>query len=398
MATTNSVETLFVSKGTLKGARAVYVYFISTSRNEWVDWNGNTDTVQRIWRSPFPSVEAAQRAAESGRTPGSTFYIRQSVALCLEFDLGLTLIYQSDLHPLRPLNKALDACVASQKAFPELLLAVRNPTSRYLYQQAYVTKEAPSLTDFKLGEMLYQRRASGSGNKRNGLAWTLAPEPIIPDTVVRLVGQIQSLLVEPVEPVTAEAKVTSTSESETEASGEVPAVREHGNNPQEEQSGTVEGEAQNSTEVEVPLPSAPPAVVEPPREPTEKTTREQLTLARVGQGVFRERLEAIEPGCRLTGLAIKTHLRASHIKPWRDSSDAERLDGNNGLLLSPHVDHLFDQGFITFLDDGTVLVSPSLERDVLAAWHIDLYRHIRPLNATQCSYMGYHRSSIFKAG
>jgi len=400
MATTNSVETLFVNKGTLKGARAVYVYFISTSRNEWVDWNGNTNKVQRIWRSPFPSVEAAQRAAESGRTPGSTFYIRQSVALCLEFDLGLALIYQSDPQPLRALNKVLDDCAASQKAFPKLLLAVRHPTSRFLYQQAYVTKEAPSLTDFKQGDMLYSRRASGSGNKRNGLAWTLTLEPIIPDAVVRLVGQIQSLLAAPAEPVSAEAKDTSTVESETGAPRGVSAVSAQSNHPQEGESGAVEGEAQHSTDVvEVPLPSSEPrAVVEPPKEPTEKTTREQLTLARVGQGVFRERLEAIEPGCRLTGLAIKTHLRASHIKPWRDASDAERLDGNNGLLLSPHVDHLFDQGFITFLDNGTVLVSPSLECDVLAAWHIDLYRHIRPLNATQCSYMGYHRSSIFKAG
>jgi hypothetical protein len=267
-----------------------------------------------------------------------------------------------------------------------------------LYQQAYVTKDAPSLTDFKQGEMLYSRRASGSGNKRNGLAWTLVPEPIIPDTVVRLVGQIQSLLAEPVEPVTAEAKDTSTAESETGLPGELPAVREQGNHPQDEGSEAVEGEAQNTTDFEVPLPSKPPAVVEPPKEPTEKTNREQLTLARVGQGLFRERLEAIEPGCRLTGLTIKAHLRASHIKPWRDSSDAERLDGNNGLLLSPHVDHLFDQGFITFLDDGTVLVSPSLERNVLAAWHIDLHKYIRPLNATQRSYMVYHRSSIFRAG
>lgn len=393
MATANSVETLFVDKGTLRGARAVYVYFISTSRNEWVDWNGNTDKVQRIWRRAFSSVEAAQKAAESGRSPGSTFYIRQSVSLCLEFDLGLALIYQSDPHPLRALTKVLDDCAASQKAFPQLLSAVRDSTSRFLYQEAYVTKEAPSLTDFKQGDVLYSRRASGSGNKRNGLAWALTPEPIIPDTVVRLVAQIQSLLAAPPKPVNAVEKDTSTAESESGS-----AVSAQAKHPQEEERGAIESEAQHSTDVgEVPLPSEPRAVVVPPEEPTEKTTREQLTLARVGQGVFRERLEAIEFGCRLTGLAIKTHLRASHIKPWRDASDSERLDGNNGLLLSPHVDHLFDQGFITFLDDGKVLVSPSLERDVLAAWHIDPHRHIRPLNATQCSYMAYHRSAIFKA-
>jgi predicted restriction endonuclease len=52
------------------------------------------------------------------------------------------------------------------------------------------------------------------------------------------------------------------------------------------------------------------------------------------------------------------HLRASHCKPWRDSSNEERLDGENGLLLRPNADHLFDRGFIGFEDNGDVLVSP----------------------------------------
>jgi len=394
MAATN-VESLLVSKGTLKGARPVYVYFISTHRNEWVDWNGNTDTVQRIWRSPFPSVEAAQRAAETGRTSGSTFYIRHSVALCLEFDIGLALIYQSDLQPLRFLNKVLDECVGSQKIFPKLLVAVRDSTSRFLYQQAYVAKDAPSLVEFKEGEMLYSRRASGSGNKRNGLAWTLTPEPIIPDTVLRLVGKIESLLMASADNASADEKdilvTNSTSLSRAEAE-----AAEKAKHTQEEAGEPALREPQNPTEVEISQLPEPPVTVEPPDKPTEATVREQLTLARLGQGMFRERLEAIEPGCRLTGLANKTHLRASHIKPWRDASDAERLDGNNGLLLSPHVDHLFDQGYISFSDDGTVLLSPSLDREVLAAWHLTHQRLHRPLNEAQKNYMAYHRASIFK--
>jgi hypothetical protein len=61
------------------------------------------------------------------------------------------------------------------------------------------------------------------------------------------------------------------------------------------------------------------------------------------------------------------HLRASHCKPWRDSTNEERLDGENGLLLTPSIDHLFDRGFISFRSDGRLLVSPvahvsSLER------------------------------------
>lgn len=71
------------------------------------------------------------------------------------------------------------------------------------------------------------------------------------------------------------------------------------------------------------------------------TEKEQLIKARRGQGVFRTRLESIEDSCRLTGATNTRMLVASHIKPWRDCSNVERLDGNNGLLLSPHVDKLF---------------------------------------------------------
>ncbi|MEZ5459241.1 MAG: HNH endonuclease signature motif containing protein [Steroidobacteraceae bacterium] len=52
------------------------------------------------------------------------------------------------------------------------------------------------------------------------------------------------------------------------------------------------------------------------------------------------------------------YLIASHAKPWRDSSNDERLDGENGLLLTPTVDHLFDRGFISFEGNGRVIVSP----------------------------------------
>jgi predicted restriction endonuclease len=86
------------------------------------------------------------------------------------------------------------------------------------------------------------------------------------------------------------------------------------------------------------------------------TERQQLVKARRGQGVYRKNLEALESGCRVTGLTERRHLRASHIKPWRLCTDFEKLDGNNGLLLSPHLDHLFDQGFIPFEDEGALLI------------------------------------------
>lgn len=66
----------------------------------------------------------------------------------------------------------------------------------------------------------------------------------------------------------------------------------------------------------------------------------------------------------MTGLALPELLRASHIKPWAEcSTDDERLDVFNGLLLAPHLDALFDAGWVTFDDDGMVLVSASLPSD-----------------------------------
>lgn len=90
------------------------------------------------------------------------------------------------------------------------------------------------------------------------------------------------------------------------------------------------------------------------------TEREQLAKARVGQGLYRSRVELIEAGCRLTGVTDRRFLRASHIKPWSKSDSREKLDGNNGLLLAPHIDHLFDKGFISFEDNGRLLRSEAL--------------------------------------
>jgi hypothetical protein len=77
--------------------------------------------------------------------------------------------------------------------------------------------------------------------------------------------------------------------------------------------------------------------------PTGPTFREQLVRARRGQGVFRANVLLREDACRVTRVSEPRHLKASHIKPWRDATDAQRLDGANGLLLSPHIDHLFDE-------------------------------------------------------
>jgi len=95
------------------------------------------------------------------------------------------------------------------------------------------------------------------------------------------------------------------------------------------------------------------------------TTRRALVQTRRGQGLFRERVAQIERCSRVTRVELPTHLRASHCKPWRDADNQERLDGENGLFLTPTVDHLFDRGFISFEDSGRLLISPVVHRDSL---------------------------------
>ena len=86
-----------------------------------------------------------------------------------------------------------------------------------------------------------------------------------------------------------------------------------------------------------------------------ETEKQQLVKARIGQGLFRKQLLSYWSKCCLTGCGIQGVLRASHIKPWRDCSNSERLDVYNGLLLSPNMDTLFDKGLISFEDRKSVV-------------------------------------------
>jgi HNH endonuclease len=126
------------------------------------------------------------------------------------------------------------------------------------------------------------------------------------------------------------------------------------------------------------------------------TTKDQLVKARRGQGVFKANVRLNEQGCRVTGVSDSQHLRASHIKPWKDSTDEEKLSGCNGLLLAPHVDHLFDKGLISFSDSGELLVSPKLDRGVLEKWAIAEPMNVGPFTPQQAVFLEYHRLSVFK--
>jgi hypothetical protein len=126
------------------------------------------------------------------------------------------------------------------------------------------------------------------------------------------------------------------------------------------------------------------------------TAIQQLTQARRGQGVFKSNVRLNESGCRVTGVTDPSLLIASHIKPWKDSTDFEKLDGANGLLLAPHVDRLFDKGLISFSDNGDLLIAPQLDRSILIAWGIRDGLNVGAFTPQQGVYLAYHREFRLK--
>lgn len=124
-----------------------------------------------------------------------------------------------------------------------------------------------------------------------------------------------------------------------------------------------------------------------------ETDRESLIIARRGQGLFKQRVMRVEHGCRLTGVTDLIHLRASHCKPWRNE---ERLNGENGLLLTPTIDHLFDRGFISFENSGELLIFPVVHRPTLNRMGVPTERIVNVGTFTdgQKHFLDYHRDSV----
>lgn len=125
-------------------------------------------------------------------------------------------------------------------------------------------------------------------------------------------------------------------------------------------------------------------------------TKLSLVEARTGQGRYKKNLIRIEPLCRFTGISNPSFLIASHIKPWAKSDRREKLDGFNGLLLSPHVDKLFDGGWISISESGNILCVSSEVEDVLESWEIDKDMHLGEFTYEQQEYLKYHRDVIFE--
>ncbi len=129
-----------------------------------------------------------------------------------------------------------------------------------------------------------------------------------------------------------------------------------------------------------------------------QTERTALVQARRGQGIFRDNVRSIERACRITRVERMEHLIASHIQPWRDSSNEQRLDGENGLLLTPTVDHLFDKGFISFENTGQLIVSPVADPVSLKRMGVDREAQVNVgiFSEGQRRYLEFHRENVLR--
>ena len=124
-----------------------------------------------------------------------------------------------------------------------------------------------------------------------------------------------------------------------------------------------------------------------------ETEKEHLIRARLGQGQFRRELIEYWNGCSITDYDGIEILIASHIKPWKDSNNIERLDKFNGLLLLPTLDKLFDKGYITFTDEGEIEISNNLKNLTKLGLNKSMKIDVSPRHK---KYLKFHRKEVFQ--
>jgi len=126
------------------------------------------------------------------------------------------------------------------------------------------------------------------------------------------------------------------------------------------------------------------------------TERESLRKARIGQSGYRAALIAYWGGCAVTGCSNMDMLRASHAKPWHAASPSERLDPFNGLLLVPNLDQAFDQGLISFDDEGQILISEALDAHTASLLGLSPHLRLRQIEPCHRKYLAWHRDYLFR--
>ncbi len=126
------------------------------------------------------------------------------------------------------------------------------------------------------------------------------------------------------------------------------------------------------------------------------TTKKAQIDARLGQGKFGSDVrEQWNHRCCVTGSSTAAVLEASHIKRWADSNDQERLDPNNGLLLTANLHKLFDAGLISFDDSGKMLVSSKLSQSEQEIFGVTGKGLSKKPSAETAKYLSYHRTKFW---
>lgn len=125
------------------------------------------------------------------------------------------------------------------------------------------------------------------------------------------------------------------------------------------------------------------------------TEKEVLSTVRTQQAKFRNDLLKALKICPITLVSDKRLLVASHIKPWCLSNDSEKLDINNGFILTPLFDKLFDSGLITFTSQKKMFISSSLSNATVKRLNLrqDYYEHL-PTEGRE-RYLEFHNDKIF---
>jgi hypothetical protein len=130
---------------------------------------------------------------------------------------------------------------------------------------------------------------------------------------------------------------------------------------------------------------------------TDPTTVQALVNARVGQGKFGLAVRELwKHRCAVTGASTKAALEASHIQSWADSNDAQRLDPNNGLLLTANLHKLFDACLISFDDSGKLLVSSKLSQSEQEIFCVIGKKLSKKPSAETANYLAYHRTKFLE--
>lgn len=125
------------------------------------------------------------------------------------------------------------------------------------------------------------------------------------------------------------------------------------------------------------------------------TEKDSIVKSRIGQGIFRNELIEYWHGCAISQCPFTWMLIASHIKPWRDADNQERLDTYNGLLLLPNYDKLFDLGYISFTQTGKIMYSRLLDKFEREAIGLTSDLHLVKLENQHLKYLKYHNENCF---